>query len=101
MRAAAFISAFLVGILGSAQMSFASAEYGAYLASTCRNCHHESGTLPAIESMTTAQFRLNITSFKSGERVSKVMKPIAQGLGPLEVDALVSYIKVRRQGVEK
>ncbi len=65
------------------------------LAASCAACHGSNGNsiggTPVLAGLDAAHFRLQMKSFRSGERSSTVMHHHAKGLSETEIDALADY----------
>jgi cytochrome c553 len=65
------------------------------LAASCAACHGSNGNsiggTPVLAGLDAAHFRLQMKSFRSGERASTVMHRHAKGLTEDEIEALAGY----------
>lgn len=65
------------------------------LAASCAACHGSNGNsvggTPVLAGLDADHFKLQMKSFRSGDRVSTVMHHHAKGLTDDEIDALASY----------
>ena len=76
----------------------AAAETGSHLrvlAASCAACHGSNGNsvggTPVLAGLDASHFKLQMKSFRNGERASTVMHHHAKGLTDDEIDALASY----------
>jgi cytochrome c553 len=65
------------------------------LAASCAACHGSNGNsvggTPVLAGLDAAHFKLQMKSFRNGERTSTVMHHHAKGLTEDEIDALATY----------
>lgn len=65
------------------------------LAASCAACHGSNGNsvggTPVLAGLDAAHFKLQMKSFRSGERASTVMHHHAKGLTEDEIEALAGY----------
>lgn len=65
------------------------------LAASCAACHGTNGNsvggTPVLAGLDAAHFKLQMKSFRTGERASTVMHRHAKGLTEDEIDALATY----------
>jgi cytochrome c553 len=65
------------------------------LAASCAACHGSNGNsvggTPVLAGLDAAHFKLQMKSFRNGERASTVMHHHAKGLTEDEIDALATY----------
>lgn len=71
------------------------------LAASCAACHGSNGNsiggTPVLAGLDASHFRLQMKSFRSGERTSTVMHHHAKGLTEAEIEALSDYFAAQRR----
>ena len=91
LRTVAFCMAL---VTASVAQATGDAEYGEYLSSQCVTCHQASGAdkgIPPIVGWDETAFAAVMLSYKSKEREHPVMRMIAGGLDPEQIEALAAY----------
>lgn len=97
----AFSAQLTLAILCSATSVYAaeSDSHLRVLAASCAACHGSHGNsvggTPVLAGLDAAHFRLQMKSFRSGERTSTVMHRHAKGLTENEIEALAAYFSAQ------
>ncbi len=74
---------------------------GGALANACAACHgpegRSQGAIPAIDTLSAADFAAALKAFRADTRQGTVMNRIAKGLDDADIEAVVSYFATLRQ----
>jgi cytochrome subunit of sulfide dehydrogenase len=74
---------------------------GSALANACAACHgpngRSQGAIPAIDTLSTADFAAALKAFRADTRQGTVMNRIAKGLDDADIEAVASYFATIRQ----
>lgn len=99
MRYAALLMLLACGVVQAAETD----SHLRVLAASCAACHGSNGNsvggTPVLAGLDAAHFKLQMKSFRSGERASTVMHHHAKGLTEDEIDALATYFAAKPRTV--
>jgi sulfide dehydrogenase cytochrome subunit len=74
---------------------------GSALANACAACHgpngRSQGAIPAIDTLSSADFTAALQAFRANTRKGTVMNLIAKGLDDADIEAVATYFATLRQ----